>query len=90
MAWVKIPPEHHPIFRAARCPSRIAAPRSHSQARRRSIRVMLPESFMEETDELRRWLARAFEAASALPRKASKKTQAKAKTKSAAAKKKKR
>jgi len=33
---------------------------------------MLPESFMEEPEELARWLTRAFEGAAALPRKASK------------------
>ena len=37
---------------------------------RRSDKVMLPESLMDEADELRRWIARAFEAASALPPKA--------------------
>jgi hypothetical protein len=36
---------------------------------RRSDKVMLPESVMEDADQLRRWIARAFEAASALPSK---------------------
>ncbi len=43
---------------------------------RRSDKVMLPEALMDEADELRRWLARAFEAASALPAKAQKKPKA--------------
>ncbi|HUB07982.1 MAG TPA: TfoX/Sxy family protein [Myxococcales bacterium] len=34
---------------------------------RRSDKVMLPEAFMDDSEELRRWIARAFEAALALP-----------------------
>ena len=37
--------------------------------RARSDKVMLPESMMEEPPELRRWVARAFKAAAALPEK---------------------
>lgn len=126
MAWVKIPPEHHPIFRAARPKDPrvetllmfggIAAKvnghlfaglfgrsamiwlpedeRAEALAlegaapfdpmgngRMRSDKVMLPEAIMEEPAELRRWLKRAFDAASALPKKAvKKKTAAKKKT----------
>lgn len=118
MAWVKVPPEHHPLFHAAlpRDPrvetmkmfggvaakvnghifaglfgrsamvwlpeaDRAAALALEGAAmfdpmgdgRARSDKVMLPESFMDdEPDELRRWLARAFEGAAALPRKARK------------------
>src|SRR4029077_1472881 len=35
--------------------------------RRRSDKVMLPEAMMEEPAELRRWIARAFDSAAALP-----------------------
>ena len=117
MAWVKIPPEHHPIFRAALPKDpRIetmnmfggiaakvngnmfaglfgrsamiwlpederaevlalegAAPFDPMGDGRKSDKVMLPEAFMEETDELRKWLKRAFTAASKLPPKAAKK-----------------
>ena len=38
----------------------------------RSDKVMLPEAFMEETTELRRWIARAFKGTLELPRKAEK------------------
>src|SRR3954469_6831519 len=40
--------------------------------RARSDKVMLPERFMKAPVELRRWLARAFEGAAALPPKAGK------------------
>ena len=40
--------------------------------RARSDKVMLPESMMDEPAELRRWVARAFKAAAALPPKAAK------------------
>jgi hypothetical protein len=40
--------------------------------RARSDKVMLPESMMKNPAELRRWLARAFEAATELPAKAAK------------------
>ena len=38
----------------------------------RSDKVMLPESMMREPAELRRWIARAFKAAAALPGKGAK------------------
>jgi TfoX/Sxy family transcriptional regulator of competence genes len=41
--------------------------------RARSDKVMLPEGMMDDAPELRRWIARAFQAASALPVKAPKK-----------------
>jgi TfoX/Sxy family transcriptional regulator of competence genes len=117
MAWVKVPPEHHPIFHAALprdprvetmrlfggvaakvnghvfaglfgrstmvwlpAPDRAAALALEGAAlfdpmgngRAISDKVMLPESFMDEPKELARWVARAFERAAALPRKASK------------------
>jgi hypothetical protein len=37
----------------------------------RSDKVMLPESMMKNQEELRRWIARAFRGAAALPAKAS-------------------
>jgi TfoX/Sxy family transcriptional regulator of competence genes len=40
--------------------------------RARSNKVMLPERFMRDPAELRRWLAKAFKAAQALPAKATK------------------
>jgi TfoX/Sxy family transcriptional regulator of competence genes len=122
MPWIKVPPEHHPIFRAA-LP---ADPRVETQlmfggvaakvnghifaglfgrstmlllsetdratalslegaerfdpmgnGRVMSEKVMLPESMMEEPEELRAWIARAFHAAVALPAKAAKKAPAK-------------
>ncbi len=119
MAWVKVPPENHPIFEAA-LPNdprvetmkmfgglaskvnghifaglfglsvMLALPepeRSEALAlegasvfdpmgdgRARSDKVMLPEAFMREPAHLRRWIARAFEAAARLPPKAAKKT----------------
>lgn len=117
MAWVKVPPEHHPIFRAAlpKDPrietlamfGGVAAKvnghffaglfgrsvmvglpeplRTEALAlegagpfdpmgdgRAKSEKVMLPEAFMEEPAELRRWLKRAFDAVAALPPKAAK------------------
>jgi TfoX/Sxy family transcriptional regulator of competence genes len=54
--------------------------------RARSDKVMLPESMMKDPPELRRWLARAFKAASALPPKTPK-VAAKPAAKSAPAKK---
>src|SRR6516225_5848536 len=108
MAWIKVPPEHHPLFRAA-LPN---DPRIETQqmfggvaakvnghifaglfgrstmlllsepdratalalegaelfdpmgdGRARSDKVMLPEGMMDEPDELRAWIARAFHAA---------------------------
>src|SRR5450432_4353622 len=40
--------------------------------RARSDKIMLPERLMKEPAELRRWVARAFKGAAALPAKASK------------------
>jgi hypothetical protein len=118
MAWVKVPPEHHPIFRdalpkdprvatlqmfggvAAQVnghtfaglfgrstmvwlpePLRAEAlalegaePFDPMGNGRKSDKVMLPERFMEEPEELRRWMHRAFEAAAALPPKVKKTT----------------
>src|SRR4051812_32169294 len=124
MAWVKVPPEHHPLFTAALPKDRrvetmkmfggVAAKvnghifaglfgrstmiwlpdkeRAEALAlegasmfdpmgdgRMRSDKVMLPESMMDEPDELRRWIARAFKATAALPPKAAKKKPAKTK-----------
>jgi TfoX/Sxy family transcriptional regulator of competence genes len=117
MAWVKVPAEHHPIFRAAlpRDPrietlamfGGVAAKvngnffaglfgrstmvwlpedeRAEALAlegasyfdpmgdgKKRSDKVMLPESFMDDTDELKKWLKRSFDAAAALPPKEAK------------------
>jgi TfoX/Sxy family transcriptional regulator of competence genes len=114
MAWIKVPPEHHPVFRAAlpRDPrvetlqmfggvaakvnghffaglfgrSAIVflgeAERAEALAldgaalfdpmgdgRARSDKVMLPEDVFHDPDELRPWIARAFEHCAALPRK---------------------
>ena len=121
MAWVKVPPENHPVFHAAlpkdprvetmkmfggvaakvnghlfaglfgrstmvwlQEPDRTAAlaldgatmfdPMGDGRAR--SDKVMLPERFMSNPPELRRWIARAFKGAAALPAKASKKAPA--------------
>lgn len=115
MAWVKVPPENHPLFHAAlpkdprvetmqmfggvaakvngnlfaglfgrstmlllEEPDRTAALALEGAAyfdpmgngRVRSDKVMLPESVMHDPPELRRWIARAFKAAAALPAKA--------------------
>jgi TfoX/Sxy family transcriptional regulator of competence genes len=117
MAWVKVPPENHPIFhralpkdprvetvqmfggvaakvngnlfaglfgrstmvwlpesdRAAALALEGAAPFDPmGNGRVRSDKVMLPESVMEDPAELHRWIARAFKAAAALPKKAPK------------------
>lgn len=117
MAWVKVPPENHPIFYdalpknprvetlkmfggiAAKVnghffaglfgrstmlqlaePDRAAALTLEGASlfdpmgdgRVRSDKVMLPESMMEDLEELRAWVGRAFETAAALPRKAQK------------------
>jgi TfoX/Sxy family transcriptional regulator of competence genes len=45
--------------------------------RMRSDKVMLPESMMRQPAKLRAWVARAFDAASKLPKKAPKKATAK-------------
>jgi TfoX/Sxy family transcriptional regulator of competence genes len=119
MAWVKVPPENHPLFYAAlpkdprvetlKMFGGVAAKvnghifaglfgrstmvwlaeeddRSEALAlegaewfdpmgdgRARSDKIMLPESMMDEPDELHRWLKRAFEGAARLPKKAAKK-----------------
>ncbi|MDB4937988.1 MAG: hypothetical protein JWP87_4960 [Labilithrix sp.] len=138
MAWIKVPAEHHPIFRAAlpKDPRVDTLPmfgglaakvngnifaglfgrsamiwlpedeRAEALAlegaspfdpmgdgRARSDKVMLPEAMMEEPDELRRWLARAFKAAAKLPlkvkapkKKTAKSTAAKKKTRTKAVK----
>lgn len=124
MAWVKVPPGNHPIFRAALPDDRrvetkqmfggVAAKVNGNlfaglfgrstmiwlpederpealalegaslfdpmgDGRMRSDKVMLPERFMTEPAELRRWIARAFEGASRLPAKAAKAPKAAAK-----------
>jgi TfoX/Sxy family transcriptional regulator of competence genes len=123
MAWIKVPPEHHPLFRAALPsdprvetqamfggvaakvnghlfaglfgrstmvllaePDRAAALALEGAAmfdpmgngRARSDKVMLPERVMHDPPELRGWIARAFQAAAALPEKASKSKAARA------------
>jgi TfoX/Sxy family transcriptional regulator of competence genes len=114
MAWVKVPPENHPLFYAAlpsdprvetmkmfggvaaRVNGHVFAglfgrstmiwlpedERAEALAlegaepfdpmgngRVRSDKVMLPESMMDEPEELRRWIARAFKGAARLPQK---------------------
>jgi hypothetical protein len=114
MAWMKVPPEHHPIFLAAlpkdprvetiKMFGGVAAKvNGHlfaglfgrstmvflseadraaalalvgasmfdpmGDGRRRSDKVMLPETVMSDPAELRGWIARALRAASALPKK---------------------
>ena len=126
MAWVKVPPENHPIFmaalpkdprvetmkmfggvaarvnghifaglfgrstmvwlpeaeRAAALALKGAAPFDPmGDGRARSDKIMLPESVMANASELRRWIARAFKGAAALPGKASKAKPSKAKRK---------
>jgi hypothetical protein len=134
MAWIKVPPEHHPIFRAALPKdSRIEtlpmfgglaakvngnfftglfgrsviidlpeAQRAEALAlegagpfdpmgdgRAMSKKIMLPEAFMEEPAELKRWIKRSFDEAAKLPPKdakpARKKTAAKPTKKAATA-----
>src|SRR5262245_34684061 len=117
MAWVKVPPEHHPLFHAALPkdrrvetmklfggvaakvngnvfaglfgrstmlalsePDRAAALALPGAApfdpmgdgRVRSDKVMLPERMMRDPEALRSWIARAFETAARLPKKAAK------------------
>ena len=128
MAWIKVPPEHHPLFLAALPRD----PRVETQAmfggvaarvnghifaglfgrstmvllpepdraealalegaemfdpmgdgRARSDKVTLPEAVMDDPPELRRWIARAFEAAAALPPKVSKASKASKSTRAA-------
>jgi TfoX/Sxy family transcriptional regulator of competence genes len=121
MAWVKVPPENHPLFLAALPndprvetkkmfggvaatvqgnlfaglfgrstmiwlpePERAAALALDGAAlfdpmgdgRARSDKIMLPESVMREPVALRKWVARAFKGAAALPAKAEKKAKA--------------
>jgi TfoX/Sxy family transcriptional regulator of competence genes len=137
MAWVRVPPENHPVFRAALPDDRRVetmqmfggvaarvngnlfaglfgrstmiwlpdAERAEALAlegaslfdpmgdgRMRSDKVMLPERFMSQPGELRRWIARAFQGAAQLPPRAAKAPKAKARkaaapTKAAASKK---
>lgn len=120
MAWVKVPPEHHPIFEAAlpedarvetlkmfggvaakvnghlfaglfgRSVMVLLPEKDRKEAlsldgassfdpmgngRVRSDKVMLPERMMKQPRELRRWIARAFEGAAALPAKAARRTE---------------
>jgi TfoX/Sxy family transcriptional regulator of competence genes len=117
VAWVKVPPENHPVFLAAlpkdprietikmfggvaarvnghlfaglfgrstmvwlQEPDKAAALALEGagpfdpmgDGRARSDKVSLPERIMEEPEELRHWIARAFEGAVALPKKVSK------------------
>ncbi len=135
MAWVKVPPEHHPLFHAALPKDRrvqtmnmfggVAAKvnghifaglfgrsvmlllpeRDRAEAlalegaapfdpmgdgRARSDKIMLPEAMMDDADELRAWIARAFAAAARLPPKAPKAPKAPKKAKTASAPKKRR
>ncbi len=118
MAWVKVPPENHPVFYAAlpkdprvetlkmfggvaakvngnlfaglfgRSTMLLLSEEDRKEAlalpgaslfdpmgdgRMRSDKVMLPESIMREPQKLRAWIAKAFDAASRLPKKAAKK-----------------
>jgi hypothetical protein len=117
VAWIKVPPENHPLFHAAlpkdprvqttlmfggvaaKVNGNIFAglfgrstivwlPESEraealalegagyfdpmGDGRARSDKIMLPESMMDEPDELRAWIARAFKAVANLPPKAAK------------------
>ena len=116
MAWVKVPPEHHPLFHAAlpedprvetlkmfggvaaRVNGHVfaglfgrstmlwlseaeraealelegAAPFDPMGDGRASNKVMLPEEMMDDAEELRGWIARAFEFAASQPPKAKK------------------
>ena len=118
MAWIKVPAEHHPIFRAAlpkdprvetlQMFGGVAAKVNGNvfaglfglgamvlldeadkkkalalegasmfdpmgDGRARSDKVMLPAAMMKKPAELKKWLARAFAAASKLPPKKKKK-----------------
>jgi TfoX/Sxy family transcriptional regulator of competence genes len=126
MAWVKVPPEHHPLFHealpndprvetmkmfggvAAKVNGNIfaglfgrstmvllsEADRKEALAlegasmfdpmgdgRVRSEKVMLPECMMDEADELRGWVQRAFEFVAEQPPKATKGARPKSKQK---------
>ena len=114
MAWVKVPPDHHPLFLAAlpddprletmkmfggiaarvnghvfaglfgrsvmiwlpepaRAEALALAGASYfdpmGDGRRRSDKIMLPETMMHDPAALRSWIGRAFAAAAALPAK---------------------
>src|SRR4051812_45975433 len=121
MAWVKVPPENHPLFRAAlpkddrvetmqmfggvaakvnghmfaglfglsaivllSDADRAAALKLEGASMfdpmgdgRKSDKVMLPPGVMNDAAALRRWIAKAFEAAATLPPKPAKRTAAK-------------
>jgi TfoX/Sxy family transcriptional regulator of competence genes len=127
MAWIKVPPEHHPLFHAAlpRDPrvetlkmfggvaAKVnghifaglfgrstmlwlseaeraealelegAAPFDPMGDGRASDKVMLPEEMMDDAEELRRWIARAFKFAASQPPKAKKPRKAASATRSA-------
>lgn len=117
MAWIKVPPENHALFRAALPPDRriqtlqmfgglaaklnghlfggafgrsimlLLSEEDREEAlaldgaapfdpmgngARRSNKVQMPELMMDEPDELRAWVKRAFDYAAALPKKAAK------------------
>jgi TfoX/Sxy family transcriptional regulator of competence genes len=131
MAWVKIPPENHPLFRAAlprdpriqtlnmfggvaakvngnlfggtfgRSVMLLLSPDDRETAlaldgaapfdpmgngTKRSDKIQMPDSIMDEPDELRSWVKRAFDFAATLPANA-KKVAAKRPAPKAAAKK---
>ena len=86
MAWVKVPPENHPLFQAAlpkdarvetmKMFGGVAAKvNGHIFAGLfgRSTMLLLPESMMRDPKALRSWIARAFKAAARLPPKAAQK-----------------
>jgi TfoX/Sxy family transcriptional regulator of competence genes len=117
MAWTKIPPENHPLFRAAlprdrrietlqmfggvaakvngnlfggtfgRSVMLLLSPADREEAlrldgaapfdpmgngARRSDKVQMPETIMDEPAELREWVKRSFDYAATLPKKAAK------------------
>lgn len=117
MAWTKIPPENHPLFRAAlprdrrietlqmfggvaakvngnlfggtfgRSVMLLLSPEDRAEAltldgaapfdpmgngTKRSDKVQMPETIMDEPAELRAWVKRSFEYAATLPKKPAK------------------
>jgi TfoX/Sxy family transcriptional regulator of competence genes len=117
MAWTKIPPENHPLFRAAlprdrrietlqmfggvaakvngnlfggtfgRSVMLLLSPEDRAEAltldgaapfdpmgngTKRSDKVQMPETIMDEPAELRAWVKRSFEYAATLPKKLAK------------------
>jgi TfoX/Sxy family transcriptional regulator of competence genes len=117
MAWTKIPPENHPLFRAAlprdrrietlqmfggvaakvngnlfggtfgRSVMLLLSPEDRAEAltldgaapfdpmgngAKRSDKVQMPETIMDEPAELRAWVKRSFEYAATLPKKPAK------------------